>query len=75
MLKKKEFYFDFVLFFQECISIHIGQAGVQMGNACWYKDYMEYCQNTTHPQKSPQEDLILYNHSQGALLFGAWDPS
>jgi len=21
---------------RECISIHIGQAGVQMGNACWY---------------------------------------
>jgi hypothetical protein len=20
---------------RECISIHIGQAGVQMGNACW----------------------------------------
>ena len=25
----------FVILFQECISIHIGQAGVQMGNACW----------------------------------------
>jgi len=25
-----------LLFFQrECISIHVGQAGVQMGNACW----------------------------------------
>ena len=24
------------IFFQrECISIHVGQAGVQMGNACW----------------------------------------
>lgn len=20
---------------RECISIHVGQAGVQMGNACW----------------------------------------
>ena len=25
----------FVLFQRECISIHVGQAGVQMGNACW----------------------------------------
>lgn len=31
------YYFNyFNLYFQrECISIHIGQAGVQMGNACW----------------------------------------
>lgn len=29
-----EFFYNF--FFQrECISIHIGQAGVQIGNACW----------------------------------------
>jgi tubulin alpha len=30
--------FVFFLFFQqqrECISVHIGQAGVQIGNACW----------------------------------------
>ena len=28
--------FDFIFLFQrECISIHVGQAGVQMGNACW----------------------------------------
>lgn len=25
-----------VIFFQrECLSVHLGQAGVQMGNACW----------------------------------------
>ena len=23
------------LFQRECISIHVGQAGVQIGNACW----------------------------------------
>lgn len=23
------------MFQRECISIHVGQAGVQMGNACW----------------------------------------
>ena len=27
--------FDFIFFQRECISIHVGQAGVQIGNACW----------------------------------------
>ena len=30
--------FTYITFFQfqrECISIHVGQAGCQMGNACW----------------------------------------
>lgn len=27
--------FFFSLFKRECISVHIGQAGVQMGNTCW----------------------------------------
>lgn len=29
--------FHFVILFQqrECISVHVGQAGVQIGNACW----------------------------------------
>ena len=26
---------DHLFFQRECISIHVGQAGVQMGNACW----------------------------------------
>ena len=25
----------FFIFQRECISIHVGQAGVQMGNSCW----------------------------------------
>ena len=30
------FFFFYLLFPQrECISIHVGQAGVQIGNACW----------------------------------------
>jgi len=28
-----EFFFFFLQ--RECISVHIGQAGVQIGNACW----------------------------------------
>ena len=32
----KIFVFTISLYLQrECISIHVGQAGVQMGNACW----------------------------------------
>ncbi|XP_032870074.1 tubulin alpha chain-like [Amblyraja radiata] len=27
---------------RECISIHIGQAGVQVGNACWELYYLEH---------------------------------
>uniref|UniRef100_A0A4W6D2V9 Tubulin alpha chain n=1 Tax=Lates calcarifer TaxID=8187 RepID=A0A4W6D2V9_LATCA len=27
--------FSWLLFYRECISIHVGQAGVQIGNACW----------------------------------------
>lgn len=27
--------FGFVVLQRECISVHIGQAGVQIGNACW----------------------------------------
>lgn len=26
---------NYVFFQRECISIHVGQAGVQIGNACW----------------------------------------
>ena len=40
-LSSKWYYSNFVavkscnLFQRECISIHVGQAGVQIGNACW----------------------------------------
>ena len=27
---------------RECISVHVGQAGVQMGNACWELYCMEH---------------------------------
>uniref|UniRef100_A0A8C6KMN9 Tubulin/FtsZ GTPase domain-containing protein n=1 Tax=Nothobranchius furzeri TaxID=105023 RepID=A0A8C6KMN9_NOTFU len=27
---------------RECISIHVGQAGVQMGNACWELNCLEH---------------------------------
>jgi hypothetical protein len=28
-------FFDFYYFQRECISVHVGQAGCQIGNACW----------------------------------------
>ena len=28
-------YFFSLLFQRECISVHVGQAGVQVGDACW----------------------------------------
>ena len=47
---------------REVISIHIGQAGVQMGNACWWvchpvaicatlSQYVPPCRNLCHPVK------------------------
>ena len=32
---KFSFHFRFIPLQRECISIHVGQAGVQIGNACW----------------------------------------
>ena len=44
---------------RECISVHIGQAGVQMGNACWEL----YClEHGIHPDGMiPEEDLDQFN--------------
>lgn len=36
-----------VLFQRECISIHVGQAGVQIGNACWELYCLEHGINPT----------------------------
>ena len=30
------------MFSRQCISIHVGQAGVQIGNACWELYCLEY---------------------------------
>nr|ACG47343.1 hypothetical protein [Zea mays] len=35
---------------RECISIHIGQAGIQVGNACWEL----YCLEHGIPETSTQ---------------------
>jgi tubulin alpha len=35
LLKKKEIKEKSFFQMRECISIHVGQAGVQIGNACW----------------------------------------
>jgi len=41
---------------RECISIHIGQAGVQMGNACWEL----YClEHGIHPDGQMPSDVSV----------------
>lgn len=41
---------------RECISIHIGQAGVQMGNACWEL----YClEHGIHPDGQMPSDTTV----------------
>ena len=39
---KKIVFFHFIFKQRECISIHIGQAGCQIGNACWELYCMEH---------------------------------
>ena len=40
---------------RECISIHVGQAGVQMGNACWEL----YClEHGIQPDGTMSEDEV-----------------
>ena len=45
---------------REVISIHIGQAGVQMGNACWEL----YClEHGIHPDgQMPSDDTVSFNY-------------
>ena len=47
-------------FFQrECISIHIGQAGCQIGNACWEL----YClEHGIQPDGQMPSDKVLFMH-------------
>ena len=45
---------------RECISVHVGQAGVQMGNACWEL----YClEHGIQPdgQVSLTHDLLIFS--------------
>ena len=45
---------------RECISIHIGQAGVQMGNACWELFCFEH---GIQPDGLQSSDLNVNNNS------------
>ena len=45
---------------RECISVHVGQAGVQMGNACWELYCLEHDimpDGTLNPNRPPSEDV------------------
>jgi tubulin alpha len=54
-------------FQRECISIHIGQAGVQMGNACWEL----YClEHGIHPDgQMPSDKTIGYGDDSFNTFF------
>merc|ERR1711890_23045 len=46
---------------RECLSVHVGQAGVQMGNACWELYCMEHSISPDgtiplHPNQPPADD-------------------
>lgn len=50
---------------RECISIHIGQAGVQMGNACWEL----YClEHGIHPDGQMPADATAGDDSFNAFF-------
>ncbi|XP_064466512.1 tubulin alpha-8 chain-like isoform X2 [Ornithodoros turicata] len=53
----------------ECLSIHIGQAGVQMGNACWELYCLEHGiqkDGTTDSEKTRSDDNITTFFSEGS---------
>lgn len=44
---------------RECLSIHIGQAGIQVGNACWELYCLEHGIQVRHSLRA----IIIKNHS------------
>ena len=62
-------------FQRECISIHVGQAGVQTGNACWELFCLEHGvgpdgqfveDNTEQPLNSRQEPFNTFFNTSGS---------
>jgi len=51
---------------RECISIHIGQAGVQMGNACWELFCLEH---GIQPDGLLPSDIIANGHDNSFSTF------
>ena len=51
---------------RECISIHIGQAGVQMGNACWELFCLEH---DIQPDGLVPSDVTAHNDSSFGTFF------
>jgi len=50
---------------RECISIHVGQAGVQVGNACWEL----YClEHGVDPDGHVQEDRLQPRWKENASM-------
>lgn len=59
--------FIFTFSFQrECISVHVGQAGVQIGNACWEL----YClEHGIQPDGSMPSDKLAGHHDDSFSTF------
>lgn len=58
-------YFSFLRLQRECVSIHLGQAGCQIGNACWELYCLEHGilpDGTPNPdhQKEPGDSAISF---------------
>lgn len=49
---------------RECISIHVGQAGVQIGNACWELYCLEHgIQVSILTFKTKKESKVIINNN------------
>jgi hypothetical protein len=44
---------------RECISIHIGQAGIQVGNACWELYCLEHGIQVRSPPPPPPPFFVV----------------
>ena len=61
-------YFIFFYFFQrECISVHVGQAGCQIGNACWELYCLEH--GIQPDGQMPSDKAVGKGTFSGTLFF------
>lgn len=51
---------------RECISVHVGQAGVQIGNACWELFCLEH---GIHPDGTFQDKANKFNDDDSFTTF------
>ena len=58
---------------RECLSIHVGQAGVQIGNACWELYCLEHgiAPDGVMPSEKTQGDDSFSTFFQGKHIIGS----